>query len=170
METKFSRNELKDALGHLAFDVHHFRCYSLMFREGYVFSFPPTISQAVGYALLIHLRLLLNFFYDRPRQDDCAAEHFGVLPGFAENYRPRVSSPSPEEARALSVSLNKRLAHFTATRWKENAPSMDYYQKYFAGIEMFIREFQSALPPEMAAVFAESLDEWNARHPAAPCR
>ena len=170
MRRTFSRDELTEALAHLAFDVHHFRCYALMFREGHIFTCPPTISQAVGYALLIHLRLLVNFFCDRPRHDDCAAEHFGVLPGFTEAYQPKVLSPSPDEARSLSVNLNKRLAHFTATRWEVDALPMRYYEQYFAGIESFIRTFESALPADMAQVFAGGLDEWNARHPAVRCR
>jgi hypothetical protein len=162
----FSEEQLKQAVEHLAFDVQHFRCYVRLHREGQLRKCSPTVSQAVIYSLLLHLRLLLDFFYGPPRYDDCWVGHFRSLPGFAAKFPSEILVPAPEDARALSVNLNKRLAHFTAIRWEVQAPAMDFYDRYFDGIENLIGAFQAALPVEIRQVFTEAIGQWERRHPA----
>jgi hypothetical protein len=38
-------------------------------------------------------------------------------------------------------NLNKRLAHFTSIRWRENPPSMDYYAARFSEVSELIDKF-----------------------------
>jgi hypothetical protein len=161
----FDEDQLKKAVKYLAFDVHHFRCYARLHREGRLRACAPTVGQAVLYSLLLHFRLLLDFFYGPPRFDDCWAGHFRVFPGFAAAFPSEILEPTPEDARAVSVNLNKRLAHLTATRWEKKAPPMNYYDKYFDGIEKLIVAFQAALPDDVRRVFTTAVREWEGKHP-----
>jgi hypothetical protein len=161
----FTEAELKKAVTHLAFDVYHFRCYARLHREGQLQGCAPTVSQAVIYALLLHLRLLLDFFYGPPMKDDFWVGHFNVLPGFASNFPP-ITDPKPDEARALSNNLNKWLAHLTATRWEKPQPTMAFYDQYFDGIEKILTSFEAALPDDARQAFTKAHTRWEKSHPA----
>ena len=115
---EFTEADLNKAVTHFAFDVQHFRCYLDLHRNTKLRRTSPAAWQAVVYSLLLHLRLLLNFFYGRPREDDCCVRHFKVLPGFSVAFPSNSLSLTPVEARQVSFNLNKRLAHLTATRWE----------------------------------------------------
>jgi hypothetical protein len=119
---EFTEADLKRAVPHLAFDMQHFRCYLKLHRNTKLQRACPAASQAVVYSLLLHLRLLLDFFYGPPKKDDCWAGHFGVLPGFSAAFSSRAASPTRDQAREVSTNLHKRLAHLTATRWEKRAP------------------------------------------------
>jgi hypothetical protein len=157
----FTEAELKKAVVHLAFDVHHFRCYVELHETTNIRQICPAASQAVVYSLLLHLRLLLDFFYGPAKKDDCCVEHFRVLTGFSAAFPPNIVSPTPSEARQVSMNLHKRLAHLTATRWKERAPSMDFYQKYFDTVDKLIGKFEAALPDDVRAIFLSELHRWE---------
>jgi len=122
----FDRTELAIAAHHLAFDIHHFRFYARLHKEGRLTAFGPAVHQAFLYSLLLHFRILLDFFYKEPLQDDCCVGHFRALPEFEAAFPPAMYIP-PVGARDVSVNLNKRLAHMTATRWREKQPHMAYY-------------------------------------------
>jgi hypothetical protein len=83
-----------------------------------------------------------------------------VLPGFDAAFPPAIHTP-PVGARNASVNLNKRLAHLTATRWREKQPSMDYYTQYFEGIETLIAAFQIALPDDVRQSLDGRLHEFE---------
>src|SRR6478672_3222190 len=65
----FSVDELKKAVQHLSFETYHFRCYTELYKNPDLMAFTMAARQAVQYALLLHLRLLINFFYGRANQD-----------------------------------------------------------------------------------------------------
>jgi hypothetical protein len=163
LANRFDKGELTEAVKHLAFDVHHFRCYLQLYREGRLFACAPTVRQATYYSLLLHLRVLLDFFSDGERNNDCRAHHFQELPEFQKAFKSG-SLPPPADAKTVSTNLNKRLAHFTATRWRETAPSMDFYEKYFSDIDTLVGRFQSMLPDDVREVFTTTLGEWEKMH------
>src|SRR5437879_6421158 len=78
----FSVEELKEAVKHLAFEMQHFRCYSKLYSNEDLARFSRAARQAVMYSLLLHLRLLIAFFFSEATQDDCHVDHFNILPGF----------------------------------------------------------------------------------------
>jgi len=156
--------ELRKSLDHLAFDVQHFRCYIDLRNNSRLGQLCPAARQAVVYSLLLHLRLLLDFFYGPPRLDDCWVGHFRVLPGFSRVFPSKLSKG--DAARELSIHLHKRLAHLTATRWRKRAPSMTYYEKYFQQIDELIDIFGKALPDDLRASFEVELKRWEKVHPS----
>jgi hypothetical protein len=156
-EMPLEAHELKPAAKHIAFDMYHFRYYAGLYHRPSVHPF----RQAVIYSLLLHFRVLLGFFYRSPTQDDDVwIGDFQALPEFAATFPEIVVRP---ETRELSKNLNKRLAHFTATRWRERQPDMGYYAGYFPGIEGMIASFTAALPSELRQVFLERTREFETR-------
>lgn len=88
------------------------------------------------------------------RWNDVWVGHFrDNFPTFAAAFPSADLMPNSEHARAWSVSLNKRLAHLTATRCEEADPAMSYYDGYFDGVE--IVRFQAALPHHMQQVISQ---------------
>lgn len=165
----FDRDELKQAVKDLAFDAHHFRCYVRLHREGRLSTCSPAVAQAVRYSLLLHMRVLLNFFSGPPKQDDCWVGHFTIFSGVEKEFNLGVLTPT-DDARMVGMNLNKRLAHFTATRWREQAPAMDFYESFFIGIENLIDRFQASLPDDVREVFTNQLGRWEVDHPGANSR
>jgi hypothetical protein len=161
---RYTSDELKKAVKEIAFDMQHFRCYVEMHRAGKLLRH-RTISQAVVYSLLLHLRVLLAFFYGPVSRDDVWVGDFGeTFPSFQFKFQPIVV-PAPDDARDVSFQLNKRLAHLTATRWRKKAPSMDFYGKYFDGVEALIMRFQDALPDDVKAIWTVEMARWGKLHP-----
>lgn len=152
----FDEKELVEATKHLAFDMYHFRCYARIYNT----RMEQPHRQAVIYALLLHFRVLLDFFYGKPTKDDVSVRHFDALPNFAARFRPVVP---PSNAAQVSNNLNKRLAHLTATRWRQPAPDMKYYEGHFAAIETLIKAFVAALPKNARAVFDKRTQELEMR-------
>ncbi len=165
----FTEADLREAVTHLAFDVQHYRCYLELDGNARLRQVCPAAGQAVHYCLLLHLRLLLNFFYGTPRQDDCCARHFEVLPGFSEKFQSKKQSPTKAEVEKVITNLNKRLAHLTANRWREPAPTTAFYQKYFGAVNELIDTFEAALPGSVRALFVEKMRAWQQNHPATCC-
>jgi hypothetical protein len=156
--TVFDREEFKQAVYHLAFDVHHFRLYFRLLEERRPTPGGHACYQAMLYSVLLHFRVLIDFFYRTPKHDDCCAVSFGVLPDFAAAF------PKPEmskELRQVCQDLNKRLVHFTATRWRVRQPSMDYYETHFDGISQLIDTFRSALPADIKQTLDVRLRQWE---------
>ena len=125
------REELPQIVEALAFEAYHFRCYLRMYRE-------RRFSQATNYTLLLHLRVLIDFFYGPPLRDDCWVGHFrDFVPDFAARFEDCVAKSTclnREEVKAVGKHLDKRLAHLTATRWRQPQPAMGYYEKYLDNI------------------------------------
>jgi hypothetical protein len=159
----FTKTELEKAVKELAFDVQHFRCYARLYREGSLRKCAPTVEQAVRCSLLFHFRLLLDFFYAHPSNDDCCADHFRVLPGFAATFR---LTPNPRSLEAVRKTLHKRLGHLTATRWRRKAPLISYYAIHFHRIDKLIVKFERSLPDDVRHIFTEHIRHWDVNHRA----
>jgi hypothetical protein len=159
----FDRAELTTAVHHLAFDIHHFRFYGRVLKEGRLTALHPAVSQAILYSLLLHFRVLLDFFYKKPKHDDCCVGHFRVLQAFTAAFPTSINTPPPS-SEEVSANLNKRLAHMTATRWREDQPDMSYYTDYFEGIDKLIVAFRAALPDDVGQPLDKRLDELEARY------
>jgi len=146
------------ALEHLAFDICHFRIYAERLK-----SRPKQRDQAdfqaMIYSLLLHFRLLIDFFYGKPLHDDCCVCHFNLLDGF-ENGFPASHRQEPKWKAEVSGHLNKRLAHFTASRWREARPPMDYYAKHFGTILDLISRFEQALPADSRQALENAKRMW----------
>jgi hypothetical protein len=159
----FEKPELKKALVELAFDVQHFRCYVQLYKNTKLQRVCPAAYQAVLYSMLLHFRLLLDFFYGKPKKDDCSVRHFRILQGFSTAFPASLLLAPPDK---VSFNLHKRLAHLTATRWEQPRPSMDHYEKHFDQVNKLLNLFQAALPADMRMVFISELNKWENRHPA----
>ena len=159
---KFTETDLRLAVNHLAFDMFHFRFYSERYQKEAMHN---ACFQAMIYSLILHFRVLLHFFYGTPQNDDCCAEHFRILPGFEEAFPPSIHT-RPLWEKEVRTHLNKRLAHFTATRWTVNPPAMDYYASRFAGMLDLIQRFEAALPGEVGRCFTARMGFWASQYGA----
>lgn len=160
----FQRDELKSAAEHLAFDGYHFRCYVRLHRESKIQS--PTLHQAVVYSLLLHLRVLLDFFFASPVKDDVCVDHFRrTLSEFRKSFPIQILEPASTDVTDLSENLNKLLAHLTATRWEKPRPTMDAYEKHFDAMNRLIDRFRDALPDDVRAAFLKGWTHWERNHP-----
>src|SRR5580658_8679977 len=125
----FWPDELSKAAEHIAFEILHFRSYGVLKSSRELRTFCPAATQAVGYALLLHLRVLIEFFFCEAEQDDCHADHFRFLPGFGAAFPPSIHERT-QHTSDVAKHLNKLLAHFTAARWEERRPAWDFYDEY----------------------------------------
>lgn len=150
-------DELPQLLGALAFEACHFRSYLRMYRDG-------RGSQATNYTLLLHLRVLIDFFYKLPLLDDCWVGHFRYfLPEFTVKFEAGVARSKcleSGEVRPVGRHLDKRLAHLTATRWREQQPAMHYYEEYLGNIDTLIEIFEDALPEDLRKIFRAKMASW----------
>jgi hypothetical protein len=85
-----------------------------------------------------------------------------MIPEFAAAFPPPITKPAGAET--LSKNLNKRLAHLTATRWRERQPDMSFYERYFDGIQTHMAAFQEALPIELRNSFLENMQVFEGRY------
>jgi hypothetical protein len=155
-------DDLRNSIPHLAFEFYHFQFFGRLIQleaDGARPFVHPGYRQAVVYAFLMHLRALLDFFYStKGYDDDILAADFATLPGF-----PLFGSEPPPWAEGLKTHLNKRLAHITSPRWKEDAPDLRYYHQHFPEIECLISSFRNALPPELKAPLSARIELWAGR-------
>ena len=147
----FSHEELARAAEHIAFEIYHFRTYAALKNDQNLRSICPAASQAVGYALLLHLRVLIEFFFCEPQQDDCHVVHFRALPDFTAAFPLNIHERT-ENTDEVANYLNKLLAHFTASRWEKHRPAWDFYDEYSPRIESLATRFENALRGEAKAV------------------
>ena len=142
----FSRDELIKAAGELAFETQHFRCYGTLKDDAKLRAFSAAASQAVGYSLLIHLRVLMDFFFAVSKDDDCHIEHFKTLPEFAAAF-PDSLHVRTTKTKAAMILLNKRMAHMTATRWEKPAQAWGYYDEYDPRFSTSSQSLRRRCPP-----------------------
>lgn len=162
----FDKDELNKATFHIAFDAYHFRYYWRLLREGRSTQFGAAFHQALVYSLLVHFRILLHFFYGASvRDDDCWVGHFRVLPEFDAAF-PKDIHAKPSWETEVRQNLNKRLAHFTATRWRDARPPLDYYRKYFPEIDQLIDAFEKALPDAARQVLTSRFVAYDRQYAA----
>ena len=160
----FRTDELTKAARTLAFETWHFRCLTRIRREK--LSPPPsTVSQAIGYALLVHIRVIASFFYSRSTSfTDCHIYHFNELPDFEAKF-PAQRYERTEKTKRLLTALNQFLAHFSTTRWETDREPWPFYDGFTPTIEELIRQFEESLPEEMFRYYAEEYKRWERSNP-----
>jgi hypothetical protein len=159
---------LRKSLPDLAFEFHHFRAYQRLLLESALHSHGPlcpATRQAVIYALLLHFRLLIDFFYGSPELDDLAAAHFSALLGFKAGFLETLTA-KPEWVSDVKMNLNKRLVHVTETRRKEKGPRLTYYSTHFPEIDALIRGFIDALPEQFRDTLKREIEAYEGRDAA----
>jgi hypothetical protein len=123
---------------------------------------PATSMQALGYALLIHIRVLGDFFFSRHTSfDDCHVCHF------KECLSPEMC-PTPIRTQKivdLGTALNKFLVHFTSTRWEQQRRSWNFYDEFTPVLEDLIVRFESALPQDIRQHYERGYQEWKRKSP-----
>jgi hypothetical protein len=159
----FDVGELTKAVEHLAFEMQHFRCYSKLHGNDDLARLCPAARQAVMYALLLHLRLLIDFFYKDATQDDCTVDHFNILDGFQAKF-PASIHTNDANVKKMSTDLNKLLAHVTAARWEKPRPPMNEYDKFNPTIDNLIAPCEMALPEGIRLVFLSHYTKWESAH------
>jgi hypothetical protein len=83
----FDPEELKRAAENIAFEILHFRSFAILKDNQDLRHFCPAASQATRYGALLHLRVLIDFFYGTPKKpDDCNVVHFRILPRFLDAF------------------------------------------------------------------------------------
>jgi hypothetical protein len=161
-----TNDDLKEAIPHLAFEFYHFQFYAHLIQlrmDGRSPIVYQGLSQAVGYAFLIHLRALLDFFYRSTGQDDddLLATDFRILPGF-----PTYANTLPDWVREVKTELNKRLAHITSPRWKKRSRDMHYYHQHVPEVTLLISSFRDALPSDLQDRLSAEMNVFASRYAA----
>jgi hypothetical protein len=156
---------LRDSLQDLAFEFHHFQAYRRLLQESSQHAHGalcPAVQQAVTYALLLHFRLLIDFFYKPAGQDDLAAAHFSASPGFKADFLETLTA-KPEWVVDVKKNLNKRLVHVTETRQEDERPRMKYYSIHFPEIDALIGGFIDALPEQFQETLKRGIEAYERR-------
>ncbi|MEO8099418.1 MAG: hypothetical protein ABI811_17070 [Acidobacteriota bacterium] len=111
--------DLEKAAHYLGFEVYHLRYYVGLYKQDKDFKaigrfLGPAMQDSLSYSLLVHLRVLLTFFYPGQRKPgDCSVRHF--IPQF----RYARSTYKKQEIEKIRRHLSKRLVHFNSVRWTE---------------------------------------------------
>ncbi|HEY4359377.1 MAG TPA: hypothetical protein VGN17_00310 [Bryobacteraceae bacterium] len=155
----YAHEEQVKAAGHIAFEILHFRTYSLLKDNRELGALCPAASQAVGYTLLLHLRVLMDFYFSEPVQDDFHVCHFRLQPGFTKAFPPSIHERTDRTVE-VTRHLNKLLAHFTATRWKKDRPDWKYYNEYAPVVADLNSKFEAALQGEVKAAYEAGYRMW----------
>jgi len=154
-------NDLPQATEHLAFEVVYFR---LLSDEQFVKTIPNYgIVQAVGYAQLIHFRVLLAFFYPgKTYDDDCTVNDFMRLLDEFDKRFPIAMRTNPAWTKAMKTALNKRLAHFSSARWLDHpTPDWSMYRGPMKELDAVIHAFHIALPDSLRQIFERRIRHWE---------
>ena len=139
---------------HLSFEINRFRATATLWDSR---RYGELADAMVRESCLIHMRLLLDFFY--PRLDPKKSKHQDV---FVSDYLPNPNSLSPEFQALLAEpswlrdyrdQLDWRLVHLTTRRIDFERQPMWNPNKQFAHLESLIGEFLNALPPITKALF-----------------
>jgi hypothetical protein len=165
---RITPEDLPKSIRHVAFEFFHFSFYSRQLKDSkFLHGCSPAVRQAIGYSLLVHFRVLWEFFYEELGGDTCTVHKFReFLPEFKAAFPAEITKPA--EARNLSKNLNKRLAHMSAVRWRERDRGMDFYERYFDGIDTQIAAFREALPPELQNSLIEEMHVFERRYEGRP--
>ena len=139
---------------HLSFEINRFRLAASFWGKR---RHDRLVDAMIRESCLIHLRLLLDFFY--PRYDPESSRYEDV---FVSDYLPERDQMPPELHRLLEKppwledyrnQLDWRVAHLTLKRIGfERQPAWEPLEQ-FAHMEKLISLFLTALPPEMARLF-----------------
>ena len=143
---KRSVTELQEASNALHYEVTMFR--SLAKGLGSGIAGKSVIGNALLESVLMHVRVLIDFFYaDNPRDDDIIAEHFFLpLPDEWTNIRP----PKSKTLGEAKNRAHKLLAHLTYTRLSTTQETKKWdLIKITNEIENVLRVFLQRVPKDL---------------------
>ncbi len=165
-----SDHDFEEATSQIAYEMYHFRCLAQIYREGN--RGRGLWWQLVSQSLLLHLRILIEFFYwDTRNARDISIRHFIERDDFPcplELHSPPLtitlvsSTPNrPEEMslRQVKEALDQRLIHFGKGRSTGYHPGHEDYALCFDDLERRIRAFRTALPKDLKSVFDFKLSQ-----------
>jgi len=140
---------------HLSFEINRFRIAASMWGKP---KYGSVVDAMIRESCLIHMRLLLDFFY--PRIDPTKKRKYEDV--FVTDYLPE-KARLPKEFQNLLLKppwlqdyrhkLDWQLAHLTMKRVDFEKNPAWQPQKQFAHLERLICEFLSALPEKTRALF-----------------
>jgi hypothetical protein len=139
---------------HLSFEINRFRVAASAWNKR---KYGNVVDAMIRESCLIHMRLLLDFFY--PRVDPKKAKFDDV---FVTDYLPEKAQLHKEFQNLLAEplwlqdyrnQLDWRLAHLTMKRIDFEKNPAWRPEKQFGHLERLICEFVSALPEKTRALF-----------------
>jgi hypothetical protein len=140
---------------HVSFEINRFRATALLWGGKH---YGELADAMIRESCLIHLRLLLDFFY--PRREEAEGKNTDV---FASDYLPHTNLLAPAFRTLLAKptwlkeyqdQLDWRLAHLTLHRLTFEQRPAWAPSKQFAHVEQLIEQFLAALPSDMRALFS----------------
>jgi len=150
------QNQLDEMLRkHLSFEINRFRIAASMWGKP---RYGKVADAMIRESCLIHMRLLLDFFY--PRIDPTKKSKFEDV--FVTDYLPDKTQLRKEFQNLLAKPswlqgyrdrLDWRLAHLTVKRMDFEKNPVWRPEKQFEHLERLISEFISALPEKTRALF-----------------
>jgi hypothetical protein len=139
---------------HLSFEIGRFRKAASLWGEH---KYGDTQDEMIRESCLIHMRLLLDFFYPRTNPNKSRFEDLFVsdyLPPEAKLREPLMGLlKEPPWLAEYRNQLDWRLAHFTLKRLDFEQRPVWKPLEQFAHLERLITEFLRALPPDLGAAF-----------------
>lgn len=148
-----TQSELDEMLReHLSFEIGRFRSSASMWnKEGII----APVNQIIKESCLIHLRLLLDFFYPRKNSEKSNFKdvfYYDYLPDkttLSQELRNLLDEPS--WVKKYRNELDWRLAHLTLERFAfKDKPE---WNPPFEHMEKLISEFLAALPEKTRSLF-----------------
>jgi len=147
--TNYSPEELLKMVEHVAYEIGRFRWadQTLVQLRGENMS-EGQWHDAVLESWAVHLRILADFFYAAPRQDDVTAGHF--IKGWQAPAKSRLLAETERKA-------DKQLAHLTLARAGEYGAGRKGWQcgQVAAEIEECVSLFLKGLTPALKSEFAK---------------
>jgi hypothetical protein len=150
-----TQNQLEEMLRkHISFEINRFRLASSMWGKP---QFGGVDDAMIRESCLIHLRLLLDFFYPRIApakstfQDVFVTDYFPDKARLFQDFQDLLVEPP--WIQDYRNPLDWRLAHMTMKRLDFEKNRVWNPQKQFKHLEQLISGFLSALPDGMRAQF-----------------
>jgi hypothetical protein len=140
---------------HLSFEINRFRVAASMWNKR---KYGNVVDAMIRESCLIHMRLLLDFFY--PRIDPRKKRKYDDV--FATDFLPEKTQLRKEFQALLAEpawlqdyrnQLDWRLAHMTTKRISYDKNPAWRPEEQFSHLGQLIREFLSALPEKTRALY-----------------
>lgn len=134
---------------HLSFEIGRFRKAASLWGKA---KYGVVEDAMIRESCLVHMRLLLDFFY--PRIDPEESKHKDV---FVSDYLPEGLPPelasNPPWLQEYRDQLDRRLVHLTMRRFEFEEDPVWQPQEQFDHMERLIAAFRTALPAAIRAEF-----------------
>jgi len=110
----YTNEELKDFLeGPIWYSYWQMKNSHILINNSNLSTININLKNAVIESGLLHARILIEFFTDNPKADDCSVKHFFQD---KQDRLSEVKNTLSEYLKNLKIPLNKRLAHITKQR------------------------------------------------------